>query len=240
SGYAEDGPMAGRKAYDLLVQAETGLCSITGGPAEPSRVGISVVDIATGATAHAAILEALIQRGVTGRGCHVSVSMFDVMADWLAVPLLNHEGGNSPERVGLAHPSIAPYGVFETASGPLLLSVQSDREWRRLAEGLIGDPALADDPRYATNVARCRHRDAVDGAVAAALRPLDLDDAIAQLEAAGIAVARLNDMAGLAIHPELVRIIVDTPGGPVALPAPAARFDGARRAPGPVPALGAS
>ena len=133
SGYGEEGPMADRKAYDLLIQAETGLCSLTGGPDEPARIGISLVDIATGATAYTAILEALIWRGVTGKGAQISVSMFDVLADWLTVPLLNHEGGKSPKRIGLAHPSIAPYGVFYPRVGaPILIAVQSDREWRTL------------------------------------------------------------------------------------------------------------
>jgi crotonobetainyl-CoA:carnitine CoA-transferase CaiB-like acyl-CoA transferase len=238
TGYAEDGPMADRKAYDLLVQAESGLCSITGGPTEPARVGISVVDIATGATAYAAILEALIQRGVTGQGCRISLSMFDVIADWLTVPLLNHEGGNTPRRLGLAHASIAPYGVFETASGPLLLSVQSDREWSRLAVEVIGRPDLARDARFATNVARCRNRAVTDLAVAGALARLDVDAALAALEAAGIAAARLSDMAGLSAHSELTRTLVETPRGPVSIPAPAVRFDGQRRAAGRVPALG--
>src|SRR6056297_1809841 len=139
SGYGEDGPLADRKAYDLLIQAESGLCSITGGPSEPSRVGVSLVDIATGASAHAAILEALIRRGITGEGAEISVSMFDVMADWLTVPLLNHEGGRSPKRAGLAHPSIAPYGVFTPKCGPpILISIQSDREWRTFCDKFLG------------------------------------------------------------------------------------------------------
>ena len=114
SGYGDDGPYAHRKAYDLLIQAESGLASITGGPDGPSRVGVSIVDIATGATAHAAILEALIARSRDGNGADIRISMFDVMADWLSVPLLNAEAGNPPERMGLAHPSIAPYGVFRS------------------------------------------------------------------------------------------------------------------------------
>ena len=117
SGYGDTGPMAERKAYDLLIQAESGLCSITGGPAEPARVGVSIVDIATGATAHAAVLEALIGRGITGEGADIRISMFDVMADWLTVPLLHQEAGKPPKRMGLAHPSISPYGVFRTRDG---------------------------------------------------------------------------------------------------------------------------
>ncbi|MDO5706923.1 MAG: CaiB/BaiF CoA-transferase family protein, partial [Paracoccus sp. (in: a-proteobacteria)] len=159
SGYGEGGPMADRKAYDLLIQAESGLCSITGGPESAARVGISLVDIATGATAHAAILEALIRRGITGNGANIQVSMFDVMADWLTVPLLNHEGGKSPRRIGLAHPSIAPYGVFTCKDGgQVLISIQSDREFAKLADLFVGQPELARDPRFATNVARVENR----------------------------------------------------------------------------------
>ena len=125
SGYGDDGPYAQRKAYDLLIQAESGLASITGGPEGPSRVGMSIVDVATGATAHAAILEALIARGRTGKGADIRISMFDVMADWMAVPLINSEAGNPPKRMALAHPSIAPYGVFSSKDGKgILISIQ--------------------------------------------------------------------------------------------------------------------
>lgn len=238
SGYGEGGPMADRKAYDLLIQAESGLCSITGGPSEPARVGISVVDIATGASAHAAILEALVRRGVTGQGAAIAVSMFDVMADWLTVPLLNHEGGRAPERVGLAHPSIAPYGVFHPASGPpVLISIQSDREWRRLCAAFIGDAGLGTDPRFATNLARVANRAETDAAVAAAFARHDAAGALALLTRAGIAFASVNGMEGLSAHPHLRRITVDSPGGPVSVPAPGAVFAGEARDYGPVPAL---
>ena len=139
SGYGDDGPYADRKAYDLLIQAESGLASITGGPEGPSRVGISVVDIATGATAHASILEALIARGRTGKGADIRISMFDVMADWMAVPLINSEAGNPPKRMALAHPSIAPYGVFNSKDGKgILISIQSEREWKKLCAEVLG------------------------------------------------------------------------------------------------------
>jgi itaconate CoA-transferase len=167
-GYGEGGPMSGRKAYDLLIQADSGMCSITGGPEGPARVGISIVDIATGATAYSSILEALIRRGNTGKGAQISVSMFDVMADWLTVPLLNHEGGKTPKRSGLAHPSIAPYGVFACKDGhQVLISVQSDREWVKRAEVFLGKPELTRDARFATNVARVANRAATDAEVAA-------------------------------------------------------------------------
>lgn len=238
TGYGDSGPMARRKAYDLLIQAESGLCSITGGADGPARVGISVVDIATGATAHAAILEALIRRGVTGRGAAIAVSMFDVMADWLSVPLLQHEGGRSPGRVGLAHPSIAPYGAFGCADGTVILvAVQSDREWRALCDRVLARPELGADPDFATNVARVAARARTDAAVAAALSGMTGDAALAALEAAGIAFARVNDMAGLGRHPHLRRITVETPGGPVACPAPAPVWSGEARDYGAVPEL---
>lgn len=238
SGYGEDGPLADRKAYDLLIQAESGLCSITGGPSEPARVGVSLVDIATGATAHAAILEALIRRGTTGQGARISVSMFDVMADWLTVPLLNHEGGNSPQRIGLAHPSIAPYGVFQPKTGaPILISVQSDREWRVLCRDFVGNEALGTDPRFATNVARVQNRDQTDAIVAKAFAQYDAPEAAERLENCKIALATVNDMAGLSDHPQLRRITVDSPNGPVSYPAPGALFVGEQRDYGPIPAL---
>ncbi|WP_170407158.1 CaiB/BaiF CoA transferase family protein [Ruegeria arenilitoris] len=238
SGFGEDGPMANRKAYDLLIQAESGLCSITGGPSEPARVGISIVDIATGAAAHSAILEALIRRGVTGAGAEISVSMFDVVADWLTVPLLNYEGGNSPKRIGLAHPSIAPYGVFYPKSGaPVLISIQSDREWIKLCSEFIGDATLGTDPRFATNVARVSNRNKVDALVSEAFARYDSEEAVALLSEANIALASVNDMAGLSTHPHLRRISVASPNGTVRFPAPGARFLGEDRTFGAVPAL---
>ncbi len=237
-GYGEGGPMAERKAYDLLIQADSGLCSITGGPDSPARVGISMVDIATGATTYAAILEALIRRGVTGKGAQISVSMFDVMADWLTVPLLNHEGGKSPRRIGLAHPSIAPYGVFTCKDGQqVLISVQSDREWAKLVEHFIGKPEMARDPRFATNVARVANREQTDAAVAAGFTARDLAEATEAILKADVAFASVNDMAGLSQHPHLRRITVDTPNGPVSYPAPAPIFADESRNYGPVPAL---
>ncbi|NHF74472.1 CaiB/BaiF CoA transferase family protein [Paracoccus xiamenensis] len=239
SGYGEGGPMADRKAYDLLIQAESGLCSITGGPEEPARVGVSLVDIATGATAHAAILEALIRRGITGQGANIQVSMFDVMADWLTVPLLNHEGGKSPKRLGLAHPSISPYSVFTCKDGAqILISVQSDREFAKLADIFIGRPELARDPRFATNVARVANRPETDAAVAEAFARMTADEATEALIAADVAFAAVNDMAGLSQHPHLRRISVETPNGPVSYPAPATIFVGEERQYGAVPGIG--
>lgn len=238
SGYGEGGPMAERKAYDLLIQADSGMCSITGGPDSPARVGISMADIATGATTYSAILEALIQRTTTGKGANIQVSMFDVMADWLTVPLLNHEGGKSPKRIGLAHPSIAPYGVFTCKDGAqILIAIQSDREWAKLTEVFIGKPELAGDPRFATNVARVANRVETDAEVEVSFAARTLAEATAAILDADIAFATVNDMQGLSEHPHLRRITVDTPNGPVSYPAPAPIFVGEERRYGAVPAL---
>jgi crotonobetainyl-CoA:carnitine CoA-transferase CaiB-like acyl-CoA transferase len=239
SGYGETGPMADRKAYDLLIQAESGLCSITGGPESAARVGISIVDIATGATAHAAILEALIGRGITGEGADIRISMFDVMADWLTVPLLQHEGGRPPKRLGLAHPSIAPYGVFATWDGkPILISIQSDREWAAFCRIFLGAPDIAKDACFATNVARVANRAETDQMIATRFGALDAAEARRLLTEADIAFADVNDMAALAAHPHLRRMSVTTPAGPVAFPAPAPRVMGEPRRYGGVPAIG--
>jgi crotonobetainyl-CoA:carnitine CoA-transferase CaiB-like acyl-CoA transferase len=238
TGFGERGPMADRKAYDLLIQAEAGLCSITGAPEAPGRVGISLVDIATGLTAYAAILEALSRRAATGRGARIAVSMFDVIADWLTVPLLAHESGRSPQRTGLSHPSIAPYGPFRAGDGrTILISIQSDREWRAFCAGVLRAPELGTDARFATNVARVENRSQTDRLVSAAFARLDGDELARVLQEAGIAFASVNDMAALSSHPHLRRIDVETANGPVTMPAPGARFAGETRSYGPVPDL---
>jgi crotonobetainyl-CoA:carnitine CoA-transferase CaiB-like acyl-CoA transferase len=240
TGYGE-GPYRNRKAYDLLIQAESGLASVTGGPDGMARVGVSVCDIASGMYAHAAILEALIARGISGRGAVIEVSLFDAMAEWMAVPLLQAEGsGRNPPRLGLHHPSIAPYGVYACGDGnAVLLSVQSAREWRAFCAGVLGDPDLADAPGFATHADRVANRPALDARIDAAFSALGRDAAIALLEAAGIAFASLNAALDLARHPHLRRVAVMTPGGEVAPPAPPARVEGAHFAAGPVPAIDA-
>jgi formyl-CoA transferase len=238
SGFGESGPYATRKSYDLLVQAESGLASVTGGPEAPARVGVSVTDIASGMNAYEAVLEAIIARGRTGEGAAISVSLFDAMADWMTVPLLHHEGGASPKRLGLSHPSISPYGVFKTRDGgDILISIQNDREWRVLAGQVMGDAALAADPLFATVAERVKRRPQTDGKVAAAFAAMDAEALSKKLEAADIAFARVNDVAGFIKHPQLRRISVETPSGPVSYPAPAPIRDTERRY-GRVPALG--
>ena len=239
SGYGESGPYAERKAYDMLIQAEAGVASVTGGPEAPSRVGVSVCDIASGMNAYEAILEALIARGRTGQGAAISVSMFDAMADWMTVPLLQHEGGSPPKRIGLAHTSISPYGVFKSKDGAdILISIQSDREWRILAEKVLGDRALAADPDFATNIERVKRRAETDGKVAAAFGKLDVKALEQKLADADIAFGRVNGPAELARHPHLRRITLGSPNGPLSYPAPAAQRDGEPRRYGPVPAVG--
>ena len=239
SGYGESGPYAERKAYDMLIQAEAGVASVTGGPEAPSRVGVSVCDIASGMNAYEAILEALIARGRTGQGAAISVSMFDAMADWMTVPLLQHEGGSPPKRIGLAHTSISPYGVFKSKDGAdILISIQSDREWRILAEKVLDDRALAADPDFATNIERVKRRAETDGKVAAAFGKLDVKALEQKLADADIAFGRVNGPAELARHPHLRRITLGSPNGPLSYPAPAAQRDGEPRRYGPVPAVG--
>ncbi|HTP90898.1 MAG TPA: CaiB/BaiF CoA-transferase family protein [Xanthobacteraceae bacterium] len=238
SGFGDSGPLAQRKAYDMLIQAESGLASITG-TSEPSRVGVSVVDIASGMDAYEAILEALIAREKTGEGAALSISMFDAMADWMTVPLLQQEAGTPPQRMGLAHTSISPYGAFRSRDGiDILISIQSDREWRVLAEKVLGDAALACDPAFATNVERVKRRTETDGKVAAVFGALDADALEQKLAAADIAFARVNSPADLARHPHLRRITIGTPSGPVSYPAPAEQRAASTRRYGPVPALG--
>jgi itaconate CoA-transferase len=240
SGYGEDGPYAQRKAYDMLVQAESGLASVTGSPEAPARVGVSVCDIAAGMNAYEAILEALYAREKTGEGAAISISMFDAMAEWMAVPLIQYEGGAPPKRIGLAHTSIAPYGAFKTRDGAdILISIQSDREWRVLAEKVLGDKALAADPAFATNVARMARRAETDARVAAVFGSMDVATLEQKLAAADIAFGRVNDTGTLGAHPHLRRITVGTPSGPVSYPAPAEQRTSSARQYGPVPALGA-
>jgi len=239
TGYGDEGPYKDRKAYDLLIQAESGLASITGGPEGASRVGMSIVDVATGATAHAAILEALIGRGRSGKGADIRISMFDVMADWCTVPLLNAEDGKPPQRMGLAHPSIAPYGVFRSKDGKeILISIQSEREWKTLCAKVMGQPDLPADPRFANMVARVTNRSLTDKTVGDSFARLTRDELLTKLADADIAFAEVNTMADLANHPHLRRIEVDTPNGTVAYPAPAAIVVGEKRKYGAVPGIG--
>ena len=240
SGYGESGEYAAMKAYDLLVQAESGLAMITGHPAGPGRVGVSACDIACGMAAHAGILEALIERGITGKGKGLQVSLFDGMADWMNVPLLFFEGtGKAPERMGLAHPSICPYGAFATADNVLvLISIQNEREWADFCTHFMDDRDLPKRPGFENNVARVANRATVDAAVAAQFARLTKAEATAKLNAGKTAYGLVNDMAAFARHPALRRTTVATPNGPVAIAAPPVVLSDGVRALGAVPAIG--
>jgi len=239
SGYGESGPYAQRKAYDLLIQAEAGISSVTGVADAPARVGVSIVDIAAGLEAYEAILEALIARGRTGQGADISISMFDAMAEWMTIPLLNQEWGKPFQRIGLAHPTIVPYGVFKARDGAdILIAIQNDREWRMLTEKVLGDASLGANEKFATVPSRLAHRDETNGKVAAVFAARDVEPLMKTLAAADIAFARVNDSALLGKHPHLRRIEVGTPSGPASIPAPTPLRAGEERNYGPIPALG--
>ncbi|MGW3915052.1 CaiB/BaiF CoA transferase family protein [Streptomyces sp. NPDC005070] len=245
SGYGPSGPYAGKRAYDMLVQCEAGLVSVTGTPEQPVKAGIPAADIAAAMYAFSGVLAALVRRGTTGRGGPVEVSMLDALAEWMGHPLHHamHDG-TPPARTGLAHAVIVPYDAYSTADGGrVLLSVQNDREWRRLAQQVVGRPETADDPRFATNAARVAHRESVDALVGEALGKLGADEAVARLEAAGIACARLRDVTEVAEHPQLAARNrwreVGSPAGPLRALLPPITLPGGEEARmGSVPRLG--
>ncbi len=241
SGYGADGAYADMRAYDLLVQAESGLCSVTGGPEGPGRVGVSVCDIACGMYSYMAVLEAVIARGATGEGCAIETSLFSGMADWMTVPLLHWESdGAGPPRIGLNHPSIHPYGAYPTKDGgPILIAIQNEREFVRLCAEVLERPDLPADPRFESNIARLDNREPFDAIVRGVFTAIGRDALIARLRRAKIAFGEVNDVAGLARHPALRRTGIAIPGGAVDLVAPPARIDGASRDLRPVPATGA-
>lgn len=220
SGFSPDGPGHERKAYDLLMQAESGLADITGSPHAPGRVGVSIVDIATGMFAYEAVLGALIQRGNTGAGAVISVSLFDAVAELLAVPyLLQRYGGSGPQRVGLAHPGICPYGVFASSDDQrFVLSVQNEREWRQLC--LLGTEKheLLEDARCRDNETRVAHREFVDGALQQVFAELTYAVISQRLTAADVAFAPLNPVSALLNHGDFHTQAVQVQGRNIELP----------------------
>jgi itaconate CoA-transferase len=242
SGYGEGNSYSDLKAYDLLVQAESGLASLTGLPEAPGRIGVSVCDIACGMNAHAAILEALIARERTGQGCSIAISLFDSAADWMNQPLAYSEGtGIMPERVGLAHPTVTPYGAFDSADGvPVLISIQNEREWLQFCRHVLGDESIANAEGYESAVARLANRIAVNTLVAEHFARYPTEYLVARLRVAGTAFGRVNDVSGLARHPALRRVSIIVPGGSYSMAAPAAIFDGETPVLGSVPALGSN
>ncbi|MGE5442044.1 MAG: CaiB/BaiF CoA transferase family protein [Bacteroidota bacterium] len=240
SGYGDEGPYRDMKAYDLLIQCEAGLASITGVPERPGRVGVSVADIACGMYAHAGILQALYHRERTGEGSALAISLFDSIADWMTVPLLHHDyGGKAPERVGLRHPSIAPYGAFATADGKqVVISIQNEREWRDLCVEVLERADMAEDARFDGNTRRVANRPALDGEIAAIFGRVPHDELVSKLRRARIAFASVNTVAELSAHQQLRRVVADSPSGPVDLVAPPVRRRGEGVRVGPVPAVG--
>lgn len=235
TGYGPEGPYAHRKAYDLLVQAESGLLSVSGPPGELGRVGVSVADLSTGLNAALAITQALYRAARTGTGAHLSTSLFDSLADWMTVPYLQWAAtGSAPARLGLAHPSIAPYGGFPSAEGTVvLIAIQSDREWGVLCREVLERQDLVDDERFATNEGRVRHRPSTDAFVAEAFARQTVDQLVDVLTRARIAFGVVNDVPGLASHPQLRLAEVSHELGVAALPAPPVRADWSQLAPAP-------
>jgi formyl-CoA transferase len=249
SGWGTDGPQADRKAYDLLVQCETGLVSLTGTPEHMAKAGISVADIAAGMYAYSGILTALLRRATRGEASDIEVSLFDALAEWMGAPLYYTAGsGRPPVRAGAAHATIAPYGPYRSADGIVLIAIQNAQEWLSLCTHLLQDGDLADDPRFAVNSARVAHRPELDELMDGALRKLTSAQVTEILDRAGIANARINTIDDFLSHPVLAERNrwqdIGVPGGP-GLPGgtvralrPPADLSGVDPVMGPVPAVG--
>ena len=248
SGYGDDlqhpGPYRDKKAYDLLIQSEAGFLSVTGTPEAPSKAGCSIADIAAGMYAYSGILSALLQRGKTGRGSRIDVSMLESMTEWMSYPMYYaFEGATPPPRAGAAHATIYPYGPFEAGDGrSVMLGLQNEREWASFCATVLQQPELATDERFKSNALRVAHRGELQQAIAAAFGPLTADQVVERLEQAQIANARVNDMHDVWAHPQLQArsrwTQVGTSAGPIpALLPPGANSDFAPRMDA-VPALG--
>ena len=244
SGYGASGPYSQKKAYDLLVQSEVGLISITGSDEAPARVGISVADIAAGMYAYSGILTALLARTTTGRGTSIDVSLFDALAEWMGQPAnFAGYGGPPPPRAGANHASIAPYGPFRAGDGgQLALAIQNSREWAMFCADVLRRPELADDERFRTNPLRVRNRPALHDAIESAFVPLSTSEVIERLEAARIAWARVNSVAEFLAHPQLTTRDrwrdIGSPAGVLRATIPPVRMDDVEPVMGDVPALG--
>lgn len=241
-GYSPGTPDHDRKAYDLLIQAEAGLSGVTGSATSgPSRVGISICDISTGQAAYAAILEALLIRQRTGEGTHIQVSLFDTVAEYMNVPYLARRyGGKEPRRLGLAHPSIAPYGLFKTSDGEVLIAIQNEREWETFCSRVLNDPSLTTDSRFARNIFRINNRQELDEIVQAAIGKYDLAGICRLLDDVRVAYGRLSSMEGLDRHASVAKSTVKTSVGDVEIIASPVMMNGKRATLGPVPDLGAN
>ncbi|WPB89258.1 CaiB/BaiF CoA transferase family protein [Streptomyces malaysiensis] len=244
SGYGTSGPWAGRKAYDLLVQCQTGLVSLTGTARETARVGVSIADIAAGMYAYSGILTALYARAATGVARPVEVSLFDALAEWMSQPAYyTQHGGTQPARLGTQHATIAPYGAYPAADGKeVLFSIQNEREWAALCERFLARPELAEDPRFATGPLRVANRDELDTIITERFRSLDSTDVMKLLDAAGVANAGVNTVEEFLGHPVLSSRNrwrdVRTPGAAVPALLPPVDLAGVTPRMDPVPAVG--
>jgi len=244
SGYGSDGPYRDKKAYDLLIQAEAGLLSVTGTPDQVARVGISVADISAGMHAYSAVLAALLQRGRTGHGSHIEISMLESLAEWMGNPLYyGFDGQPQAERSGASHPSIYPYGPFIAGDGrTVLFGLQNEREWVAFCAKVLQRPEIATDARFDTNAKRSANRAELKALIEELLRPLDAAQVISRLDAAQIGNAAVNRIADVWAHPQLAArgrwVEVQTPSGPIPALKPAADSDSFEPAMGAVPAIG--
>jgi itaconate CoA-transferase len=244
SGYGTDGPYRDKKAYDLLVQSEAGLLSITGTPDVPSKVGVSIADIAAGMYAFSGILAALLRRARTGTGAVLAVSMFDALAEWMGYPAYYTGYGGAPlPRSGAAHAAIAPYGPYTAGDGKVVyLGLQNEREWARFCAEVLEQSALATDARFITNADRVAHREALDVLITASFATYSAEQVLARLDAAQIANARMNTVEEFLAHPQLAARgrwrTVDSPAGPIRVLVPPFDLDDVEPRMGPIPALG--
>jgi len=220
SGYGENNDYSNMRAYDNLIQGEVGIFAVTGNAGGPAKVGISMCDISAGVHAYMGILEAVLERHRTGRGRHVSVSLFESVADWMSVPILFQKyAGKVAERTGLNHASIAPYGAYAAGDGqPLMISVQNDDEWVRFCTTVLQSPEIARHPLFSTNPDRVRHRETLNEFIRKALAPINKEEFIARLRQAQVAFGLIRSVEEVLHHPALSLTEVETPTGPVQLP----------------------
>jgi itaconate CoA-transferase len=243
SGYGPDGPYHQKKAYDLLVQCEAGLLSVTGTPEQPSKAGISVADIAAGMYAYSGVLTALYERERTGHGSSFDVAMLDALGEWMSQPYYYHVYGGTPvRRTGARHASISPYGPYAAADGEVFIGLQNDREWAVLCERVLHRPELIDDERFRTNPDRLDHDDELTQIIENVLAGIPADQVAGLLDEAGIASARMRTPAEFAAHPQLAARDrwreVDSPGGQVRALLPPVTVPGREAAMGAIPAVG--
>jgi crotonobetainyl-CoA:carnitine CoA-transferase CaiB-like acyl-CoA transferase len=242
SGYGSSGPYADKKAYDLLVQSEVGLLSITGTDETPSKVGVSIADIAGGMYIYSGVLTALLQRHGTGEGTALEVSLFEGLGEWMGYAMYYTLGGTPPPRTGASHATIAPYGPYRTSDGQVIFGIHNNREWATFSRQVLGRPDLADDPRFGSNKHRVEHRRDMDIEIDRVFTLLTSADVVARLDAAQIANARLNSVAGFIDHPQLsgrdAWREVGSPVGPLRALVPPVRMDNVNPVMDPIPALG--